>query len=132
MDKWTFAEVIAVMLMVCLLAIRVDTKHHSPEKQDRANFKAGEIIPPDYAHDDTLVVIDAPGLNAAIEQCDGSDGDIWGALHRHCAIIGQTMPDYGIVADKDGYWVMDYIIKDSIRGTWGKTDFDSLMFKWNY
>lgn len=100
-------------------------------KEYRADFKAGEILLPDYACNDTLIVVDAVGLNAAIEQCDGSDGDIAAVLYRHCAVYGQKMPEYGLDVDNTGYWLHDYSYKDSVRGTWDKTNFDSLIYNWN-
>jgi|GEM_PF-3020475 len=99
-------------------------------KENRADFKAGEILLPDYAHNDTLVVVDPVGLNSAIEDC-WTDGDIAAALYRHCAVLGQKMPEYGIDVDNEGYWLHDYSYKDSIRGIWDKTNFDSLIYKWN-
>ena len=46
-------------------------------KQDRANFRNGEVLLPDYVLSDTVVVIDADGLNYAIDSTDvGTDGEI--------------------------------------------------------
>jgi hypothetical protein len=53
-------------------------------KTDRADFKAGEIVGPDYAHDDTLIVVDADKLNTAIYNCEGTDGEIDSILHLYC------------------------------------------------
>lgn len=39
-------------------------------------FKTGEILYPDYAISDTMIVIDGPLLTQAIRECDGSDGAI--------------------------------------------------------
>lgn len=54
-------------------------------------FKPGQILFPDYACSDTLIVNDAEGLNYAmgfIEQgiIDGTDGDIDSILHTYCRI----------------------------------------------
>ena len=47
-------------------------------------YKNGEILYPDYAHSDTLTVIDADGLNKAATYWDGSDSEINEALHQFC------------------------------------------------
>lgn len=54
-------------------------------------FKVGQILFPDYVCPDTLIVVDADGLNkgmGAIEQgiIDGTDGDIDSILHSNCKI----------------------------------------------
>jgi hypothetical protein len=57
-------------------------------KQEKSNgaemYYNGEILLPDYIHDDTLIVVDAEKLNVEIDSCDGSDGDISEALYRNC------------------------------------------------
>ena len=93
-------------------------------KQNRADFKPGEIILPDYAHLDTVIVINAPALNEAIEKCDGSDYEINAILHRYCAVLGQDMPEYGLDVDNDGYTITDYPSGAKIRNKWG-ANFDS-------
>lgn len=55
-------------------------------KENRADFKAGEILLPDYACSDTLIVVNAERLNKEINECDGGDGDIDSILHRNCII----------------------------------------------
>lgn len=37
-------------------------------------FYNGEVLLPDYVHNDTLVVINAKLLNDELQYCDGSDG----------------------------------------------------------
>ena len=53
-------------------------------KVDRADFKDGEIVLPDYAHDDTLIVLNSFKLNEAIDNCEGTDGEIDSVLHLYC------------------------------------------------
>lgn len=87
MDKWTFAEIVAVAVIIGIIAISTVKKQSGPTfKPDRANFKKGEVLLPDYAHSDTLIVVNAERLNKEIEICDGSDGDIDSVLHRNCII----------------------------------------------
>ena len=63
-------------------------------KQEKSNgaemYYNGEILLPDYIHDDTLIVVDAEKLNVEIDSCDGSDGDISEALYRNCKNILQN------------------------------------------
>lgn len=136
-QTYQLLAVIAIFAAISYVAITSEQIQPAsrPEmvfKENRADFKAGEILLPDYAHDDTLIVVNPDGLNAEIEMCDGSDGDISAVLHRYCAVLGQTMPEYGIDVDNEGYWLHDYAYnKDSVRGIWDKTNFDSLIYKWN-
>lgn len=39
-------------------------------------FYNGEILLPDYLHDDTLIVVDADFLNKEMPKCEGSDESI--------------------------------------------------------
>jgi hypothetical protein len=74
---------LAIMGVMALCSLNKST----PEikyKQDRANFKNGEVILPDYAHSDTLIVTDGKGLNEAIEKIDGTDGEIDSVLRLFC------------------------------------------------
>lgn len=93
-------------------------------------FTAGEIIYPDYGHDDTLVVVDPIGLNKAIAAADGTDYAISTALHRYCAVLNRPMPEFGLDMNSDSYLLLDYCYGDSIRVKYG-TNFDSLMYNWN-
>lgn len=95
-----------------------------------SQYIAGEIIYPDYAHGDTLVVIDPDGLNDAMAVSEGTDWDINTILHRYCAVLGQEMPDYGMDMYDDAYILYDYTYKDTMVVKWG-TNFDSLMYNWN-
>ncbi len=53
-----------------------DNEFHTYETDD-TTFKNGEVLMPDYVHQDTLVVIDADFLNYCMEKYDiASDGDI--------------------------------------------------------
>lgn len=54
-------------------------------------FNEGQILEPSYACSDTLVVVDAEGLNrdmGAIEQglIEATDGEIDSVLHLYCTI----------------------------------------------
>jgi len=90
-DKWTLANVVAVIVIFGLITLAAIDKQLQPAgrpepgpQPDRADFVMWEIILPDYAHSDTLVVIDPDGLNRAVDSCDGSDGDINIVLHQYC------------------------------------------------
>lgn len=118
---------LALIFALLIRGARMERKQEY--KQTRAEFRAGEIILPDYAHDDTLIVINPDGLNNAIEKVS-TDWEIDGVLHRFCAVMGQDMPDYGMDVDHEGYTLYDYQYKDMITVPWG-TNFDSLMYNWN-
>lgn len=52
-------------------------------------FKAGDILEPDYAIPERLIVVDATGLNkdmALIEQgiIEATDGEIAAVFYKHC------------------------------------------------
>lgn len=72
----------------CLVALiwlaAVGYKDKSVHTQPPPLYKNGEILYPDYAHSDTLTVIDADGLNQAATYCDGTDGEINIMLHQYC------------------------------------------------
>lgn len=76
--------IMAVMVLYKSVTILQNRASKTEFKQDRANFKNGEILLPDYAHTDTIVVMDADGLNEAIEKVDGSDGEIDSVLRLFC------------------------------------------------
>lgn len=49
------------------------------------HFQNAQVLLPDYAHTDTLIVIDAQGLNAAIETLQPrTDGEISDLLYTYC------------------------------------------------
>lgn len=82
---WNFMIAGLCLAIIALMYVAKFKQPYKPVfKQNRADFKNGEIILPDYAHDDTLVVVDSEGLNKGIEDCDGTDGDIDSVLHRFC------------------------------------------------
>jgi hypothetical protein len=80
--NWLIAGA-CLVAMIWLAAIGYKDKsvHTQPPPQE---YKNGEILYPDYAHDDTLTVIDADGLNQAATYCDGTDGEINEMLHLYC------------------------------------------------
>ncbi len=54
-------------------------------------FKQGDILNPDYACPDTLIVVDAIGLNKAIAPIeqgkqDASDGNIAAIMYKYCKV----------------------------------------------
>jgi hypothetical protein len=52
----------------------------------RYSYSNGQILFPDYAHDDTLIVVDAQYLNLAFDVLKpATDGEISNVLHLGCA-----------------------------------------------
>lgn len=74
---------LCLVIIIWLAAVGYADK--PPQRvQEHNEFKNGEILYPDYAHSDTLTVIDADRLNQAATYWDGSDGEINEALHLYC------------------------------------------------
>lgn len=80
---------------------------------DTNAFKNGEILLPDYAHNDTLIVFNAAELNRIfdgvnVEILPTTDYDISEVLHKYCSIQGSVNRfDYGIDVDSTGYTIWD-------------------------
>lgn len=60
-------------------------------------FKAGQVLLPDYACPDTLIVVDAVGLNKAFAYVEqdigwGSDADCDSLIHQYCKPINDKQP----------------------------------------
>lgn len=49
-------------------------------------YYAGQIIYPDYANSDTLIVNNAEALNTYMPTCNGSDAEINKILHLYCKV----------------------------------------------
>ncbi len=129
-------NIASIMLVVLVTIIIYQVKQLTPHQIHPAErpgsphkYYAGEVLYPDYAHGDTLIVIDPDGLNKYIVNM-WSDGDINFVLSRHCVVKGWTMPEYGIDIDDSGYHVTDYPYGNITSVPWG-TDFDSLMLSLN-
>ncbi len=50
------------------------------------NYYNGQIIYPDYANSDTLIVNNAEALNEYLPNCVGSDYEINKLLHLYCTV----------------------------------------------
>lgn len=51
------------------------------------DYKNGDVIYPDYAISDTLIVLDACGLNKDLKRLKPStDLEICNVFHRHCGL----------------------------------------------
>lgn len=83
-----------------------DTGNQEPAKIEKTtfNYKTGQLLPPDMACQDSLIVRDADGLNKAManlmqDQTKGSDSDIDSVLHRYCtiAILCPYCGEYGCI-----------------------------------
>ena len=69
------------ILLITILFTQCTEQQHF--KENRSEFKTGDIILPDYAHSDTLQVLDGNKLNIAIDSVS-SDGEIDSVLHIYC------------------------------------------------
>lgn len=80
-------HILLFALIACLFASCRDSK----KVVDVEYFKQGQILLPDYACPDTLIVKDAAGLNKAFAYVEqdiswGSDADIDSLIHIYCVI----------------------------------------------
>lgn len=117
-----------------LIAGAITMAYHNKESQTAPvpaprQFKAGEMILPDYAISDTLIVVDPVGLNREIVNAS-TDWEISGTMYRHCAVLGQEQAEYGVNIAEEGYQVIDNAYKNSVTVPWN-VNFDSLMMKFN-
>lgn len=75
------------------------------------HFTKGEVLYPDYAHTDTLVVEDATSLNNAFDstynEVPATDGEISDVLHDFCHPYTMKWSDYGLDVDSTGYTIWD-------------------------
>lgn len=74
-------------------------------------YHKGEILYPDYAHVDTLVVEDAASLNSVFDpindQLPETDSAISEELHNFCHPLTIKWSDYGLDVDSTGYTIWD-------------------------
>ena len=87
-----FLKLMAVSFALFIaLVVYCGCKDSQPVKQPVKveYFKAGDILEPDYAIPERLIVVDAAGLNkdvALIEQgmIEATDGEIAAVFYKHC------------------------------------------------
>lgn len=80
-----------ILIVILLFVLYMATCGDNKQPETVGYFNQGQILLPDMACPDTLIVIDAIGLNkgmALIEQgfIDASDYQIDSILHTHCVI----------------------------------------------
>lgn len=92
-------------------------------------YYAGQVLYPDYVHDDTLIVVNPRTLELDLEDCLGSDYEIWYILHKNCAILNMTVGDYQVNVNNYGYTIYDNL--DTVRAVWGSHIFEEFMEKVN-
>lgn len=129
-NTWRPRDVAGLLLIAGLIT----TAYHNKESQTAPvpappQYKAGEMILPDYAIRDTLIVVDPVGLNRDIVNA-ATDWEISEVMYLHCAILGQEQAEYGVNIAEEGYQVIDNAYKNSVTVPWN-VNFDSLMMKFN-
>jgi len=98
---------------------------HTYETDD-LSFKNGEILYPDYVHDDTIIVSNADSLNWCMENYNiASDGDIWDVLHAYSnRIIKQTTDERGLISviyeNHGDTLALDYLTKEEYNKLFSK------------
>lgn len=86
----------AIFLAVIVFSI-LSCKGENKEPVYVEYFKNGQVLLPDYACPDTLIVIDAIGLNKAMAYVEqdiywGSDADCDSLIHIYCKPINNNQP----------------------------------------
>lgn len=78
--------------------------------EDSNPFINGETLAPDYAHDDSLIVINADKLNEIFDGVNvallpTTDGDISDTLHKYCIPVNSHVnnSEYQFNVDQTGY-----------------------------
>ena len=90
MQNKTSALILPAAILAVIILFLFNAKPAQTVK-DVQYFHNGEMLLPDYAITDTLIVIDAASLNkeiGAIEQgiVDGTDGDISEIFYKYCSV----------------------------------------------
>ncbi len=83
--KQVIITVFAIIVAIALLKNNVQPVHFrsaDPAAQVD-NFYKGQLLLPDYAHDDSLLVVEPELLQKGIENC-ATDQEINVELHKHC------------------------------------------------
>lgn len=103
--------------------------YNNHQRDTYTKYCAGQIILPDYSHDDTLIVINPKGLEEELKNCSGSDYSIWYTLHKNCAVINQTIGDYQLNVNNYGYTVFDS--QDTVSAEWDSNKFEEIVTNLN-
>ena len=79
-----------IVISVLMLCIPSDNPQDGQQLQpvNEQHFTIGQILLPDYACADTLVVVDDDGLNKALDNYEGFEGDAAcdSVFHQYCTI----------------------------------------------
>jgi len=89
-NTWRPRDVAGVLLIVGAITMAYHKKESQTAAPEAPQYKMGEILLPDYAHSDTLIVVNAPALNREIVNAE-TDGEINEVLHKHCAVTGKSV-----------------------------------------
>lgn len=102
-----------ILAMISGFIAGYSCKNHKGNKPTHSitQFTNGQILLPDYAHNDTLVVQDAASLNNAFDttynKVPETDQEINDALHNYCLPLPSRAVDYGMDVDSTGYTIWD-------------------------
>lgn len=133
----------AVGILITYLWFIPDIKHTHKELDSDGivreysapnGYYDGEVLLPDYAHPDTLIVVDAKSLNMAMKHSDGSDGNISYILHVYCySKSANLVPsrDYQVELGMDSTWIYDGNRLVGVIPYDSTSNFDNLMTKDN-
>ncbi len=126
MKKAIIQFIILLIVFVWGLVILQFMITFHPNKSNTSGFYyAGQIIYPDYANSDTLIVVNPGLLEKELKECIGSDYAIWYILHKNCAVLNQTIGDYQLNVSNFGYTVFD--TQDTVSAEWESNDFERMV-----
>lgn len=123
-----FIAILLVFVLGLIVLGFVITEFKS-ESNTSGFYYAGQILTPDYSHDDTLIVVNPGLLEKELKECIGSDYAIWYILHKNCAVLNQTIGDYQLNVNNFGYTVFD--TQDTVSAEWESNDFERMVTNLN-
>ena len=100
---------------------------HVPTK--KIGYYAGEILYPDYVHQDTLIVVNPTTLEMDIRNCEGTDEAIDYILHKNCAVLNQSIGDFQLNVNRYGYTLFD--TRDTIHFEWDSNGLEDALLTLN-
>lgn len=132
MSNWKPRDVAGLLLIVGAITMAYHNKESQPAPVPEPvnKYKLGEVILPDYAHSDTLIVVSPDSLEYHMNLSDGTDQSINFVLHKFCVPIGYTVPDYGVNVMDNGWEILDPLSGQNVYGHWGDK-MDSIMINFN-
>lgn len=108
---YCIAMVLLSIVLFCAGYISRDIKFTNEQINNNKPFKNGQILYPDYACSDTLIIVDADRLNKAFEIGNlGTDSEIDSVLHLYTSLYNGCRFE-GAECPNVQYYLKDYQIE---------------------